>query len=86
MLVNLLNSLPAVCLGVVALVCGIIWWRRRYPPRDPYDLRMLYKEPPQPHGEAWDDMVTEDSGPYCATCDEPHPAGTSLCRHCGRPL
>ena len=54
---------------------------------DPYDLRRLNAASPDDDpGEAYDDMVTDDSEPYCHGCDQPNPAGVRVCLSCGRPL
>jgi hypothetical protein len=85
---HLWTILPAVLLGAAVLYAAWIWRRRV---RDaPYDLRRLRDA----HYEGWlapgeepdDGLVTEDSGPYCVSCDEAYPAGTTACRHCRRPL
>jgi len=80
--------IPALLLGL-ALAYAVWAWRQRR--RDaPYDLRRLHDA----HYEGWltpgeepdEGLVTDESGPYCSACDEAYPAGTSLCRHCHRPL
>ena len=78
-----LQLIPEIIFGLVVAVCAALWWRRRQ--GDRYDLRRLHGDD-DPPGEAYDDMVADDSGPYCAACDEPYPAGTRVCRRCGRGL
>jgi hypothetical protein len=85
-LVEILSALGAIGFAGIVIGCAVVWWRRTHPRHDPYDLKLLFSDPPEPVGEAYDDMVTEESGPYCVSCDEPFPPGTSICLHCGRPL
>jgi hypothetical protein len=84
-LIDLIDFIPAVLLGVVVLGSAIIWIRRR-PKNDPYDLRRLNESAPEPVPDAYDDMVTSDSGPYCVRCDHPNPEGTYYCKSCGQRL
>ena len=51
------------------VVAGVFAWQRRRRAMM-YDLRRWHDDPP---GEAYDDMVDEDSGPYCHLCDHPNP-------------
>jgi hypothetical protein len=71
--------LALAAIGVLALVGGVLWWKRRK--AQMYDLRYWNVDPP---GEAYDDMVDEESGPYCFRCDHPNPPGTNFCQSCGQ--
>ncbi len=79
---------PALLVAFAILYAAWVWQRRKR--IDPYDLRRLHDahyEAPLASGEEPDEtLVTEESGPYCSSCDEAYPAGTSVCRHCRRPL
>ena len=75
---------PLALIGVVVVIAVVVWYRRTRV--DPYDLRRLNDMPYESPGEAYDDMVTADSGPYCHGCDTPNPAGTNFCQSCGRKL
>ncbi len=68
-------------IGLVA-GAGIVAWRRRRRAMR-YDLRRLHDEPP---GEAYDDMIDDESGPYCHLCDHPNPRDTFFCRSCGQKI
>jgi hypothetical protein len=84
--VTILQALMGLGFAAVVIGCAVVWWRRTHPKHDPYDLKLLFAEPPEPIGEAHDDMITAESGPYCVACDEPYPPGTSVCLQCGRSL
>lgn len=80
--------IPVLLLGLAALYAVWAWRQRR---RDaPYDLRRLadarYEGWLAPGEEPEEGWVTDESGPYCSSCDEAYPAGTSVCRRCRRPL
>lgn len=87
------EAVPALFFGLTIVFAAWAWWKRRR--ADRYDLRSLrdaprtgqYDQTPLlPGEEPEDDWVTEDSGPYCVSCDEAYAAGTPVCRRCGRPL
>jgi hypothetical protein len=71
-------------IGIAVMIAVVVWIRSKRV--DPYDLKRLNDPPYEDPGEAWDDMVTEESGPYCSGCDTPNPAGTNFCQSCGRKL
>ena len=73
-----------VIIGVVVVIAVVVWIRRKRV--DPYDLRRLNDPPPEPPGEAYDDMVDEHSDAYCYACDHPNPPDTYFCQSCGRKL
>ncbi len=87
------EAIPVIILGLVIVFAAWIWGKRRRESR--YDLRRLrdvprtgmYDQTPLlPDELPEDDRLTEESGPYCLSCHEAYPAGTSVCRGCGRPL
>lgn len=78
------DAIPASLLGLIAVFAAWRWWKRRQ--ADRYDLSRLRQTPLLPDEAPDDDLLTEESGPYCHVCDEAYPVGTSACRHCGRPL
>lgn len=75
---------PLALIGFSVMLAVTVWLRRKRV--DPYDLKRLYDPPPEEIGEAYDDMVTEESGPYCHGCDHGNPVGTNFCQSCGRKL
>ena len=79
----MIYALPALAFCIAILIAVRVWLGRRR--SDPYDLKRLWDEPLQEPDDI-DQMVDHDAGPYCHSCDEPHAAGTSFCRHCGRKL
>ncbi len=79
------DAAPAILFGLVIVWAAVVWIRRKRV--DPYDLRRLnaVDDDDEP-GEAWDDMVNDESEPYCHSCDQPNPRGAGRCLSCGRPL
>lgn len=69
-------------IGIVLVITVIVWLRSKH--RDPYDLSRLNEVEDEDPGEAWDDMVNDESGPYCHSCDHPNPLGAGRCLSCGR--
>ena len=89
LLVDIFDGLIPVLLLGLALAYAVWAWRQRR--RDaPYDLRLLrdarYEGWLAPGEEPDEGLVTDESGPYCAACDEAYPAGTSVCRRCRKLL
>ena len=78
------DVLPALAFALVVAGCAFVWWRRRQARK--YDLNRLFDEDETPPESEYDELVTDDSGPYCHSCDTPYPAGTRQCPRCRRPL
>jgi hypothetical protein len=78
-----MQLIPFALIAAVLILATTVWLRRRR--YDPYDLKRLWDEPPKAP-DRQDEVLDDDSGPYCHSCDEPHGPGTNFCRRCGRKL
>lgn len=87
--------LSGLIIGVLVIISVYAWIDCRYPSglttpfvkrHDPYDLNLLKEIDTRLKAEKYGNVITDDRGSYCRSCDEPYPAGTIFCRNCGRPL